>query len=118
MTDQTRQILVSSHGQHIHLLRLPPPPSKDLQLISSLKLGQQPSYSLPHPSISGLIYVSAWIPDIIYAVKLNGDQMEMVGQTSAGAGGPTFFIITEDRSSLLVANVSGQGSIGSCAGHS
>ena len=106
MPDQTRQILISSHGEHIHLLSLPPSPSTDLQLISSLKLGQQPSYSLPHPSIPGLIYVSAWVPDVIYAVRLEEGQMEVVAQTSAGAGGPTFFIITEDRGSLLVANVS------------
>lgn len=105
-SDADARILVSTHGTHIHLLSLPPSPSTDLRLVSSLKLDQQPSYSLPHPHIPNLVYVSAWIPDMIFLVELRGDELVKVGETKAGGGGPTYFVMTPDRKSLLVANVS------------
>ena len=105
LADSAR-ILVSTHGKHIHLLSLPPSPSTDLRLVSSLELDQQPSYSLRHPHIPGLIYVSAWIPDLIFLVQVRGDELIKLGETEAGGGGPTYFVMTPDRKSLLVANVS------------
>jgi hypothetical protein len=105
-SDTDARILVSTHGTHIHLLSLPPSPSTDLRLVSSLKLDQQPSYSLPHPHIPNLVYVSAWIPDMIFLVELRGDELVKVGETKAGGGGPTYFVMIPDRKSLLVANVS------------
>lgn len=50
--------------------------------------------------------MSAWVPNIIFLVKVEGGKLVKLGQTDAGGEGPTYFVMTPDRKSLLVACVS------------
>lgn len=104
-------ILITTHSDSVHLLHLSA--DNSLTLATSLQLGEQPSFALPHPVIPNLLYVSSWVPNTIYAINvttgLDGRPAELsiAGQTSSAGEGPTYFVITNDRQSLLIANVSG-----------
>ena len=43
---------------------------------------------------------------MIFLVELRGDELVKVGETKAGGGGPTYFVMIPDRKGLFLANVS------------
>jgi 6-phosphogluconolactonase (cycloisomerase 2 family) len=101
------KILLGTHEFHLHLLDYDPATSS-IKKVGSIKLKEQPSFTLRHPTLRGLWYVTAWVDSVVYVVRVDAEQgkSEVLKEAKSGGGGPTFFTLTDDGESLLIANVS------------
>lgn len=101
------KLLLGTHAFHLHLLDFDPATSS-IKKVSSIKLKEQPSFTLSHPTLRDLWYVTAWVDSVVYVVRVDAEQgkFEVLGEAKSGGGGPTFFTLTDDGESLLIANVS------------
>lgn len=101
------KLLLGSHAFHLHLLDFDPA-TTSLKKLASIKLREQPSFALRHPTLEDLWYVTAWVDSVIFVVRVNPEKgtFEVLSEAKSGGGGPTFFTMTDDVESLLIANVS------------
>jgi 6-phosphogluconolactonase (cycloisomerase 2 family) len=99
--------LLGTHAFHLHLLDFDPA-TASLKKVGAIKLKEQPSFTLRHPTLRDLWYVTAWVDSVVYVVRVDEEQgkFEVLGEAKSGGGGPTFFTLTDDGESLLIANVS------------
>jgi 6-phosphogluconolactonase (cycloisomerase 2 family) len=110
------RIFLGTHAIHLHLLDFDPA-TTSLKKVSSIKLKEQPSFTLRHPTLRDLWYVTAWVDSVVYVVRVDAEQgkFEVLGEAKSGGGGPTFFTLTDDGESLLIANVSSHSNLESKA---
>lgn len=101
------KLLLGTHAFHLHLLDFDPA-TTSLKKLASIKLREQPSFALRHPTLKDLWYVTAWVDSVIFVVRVNSEKetFEVLSEAKSGGGGPTFFAMTDDVESLLIANVS------------
>ncbi|KAJ9093408.1 hypothetical protein QFC21_006438 [Naganishia friedmannii] len=99
------KILIGTHAFHLHLLDFDPA-TASLTQISKIELKEQPSFALQHPVHQDLFYVNAWVDSIIYVIRIDKEsgKLEILCQAESGGGGPTYFILTPEGESLLIAN--------------
>jgi 6-phosphogluconolactonase (cycloisomerase 2 family) len=110
------KLILGSHGFHLHLLNFDPATSS-IKKDASIKLKEQPSFTLRHPTLRDLWYVTAWVDSVVYMVRVDEEQgkFEVLKEAKSGGGGPTFFTLTNDGESLLIANVSSHSNLESKA---
>ena len=101
------KLLLGTHAFHLHLLDFDPATAA-LKRLASIKLKEQPSFALRHPTLKDLWYVTAWVDSVIFVVRIDAEKetFEVLSEAQSGGGGPTFFTMTDDGESLLIANVS------------
>lgn len=101
------KLILGTHAFHLHLLDFDPA-TTSLKKLGSIKLKEQPSFTLRHPTLKDLWYVTAWVDSVVYVVRVDPDKgsFEVLSEAKSGGGGPTFFTMTDDGESLLIANVS------------
>lgn len=125
-------LLIASHGKTIHLVKVGSSNSledrpvqqaeaKDgltATVTASLELPNQPSFAIEHPTIPGLIYVTSWIENKLFKIRVdqggesgkeNQNTFKVEAEANTGGGGPTFVLMKPGDDGLLIAHVSKRG---------
>jgi 6-phosphogluconolactonase (cycloisomerase 2 family) len=97
-------ILVASYTDEVYTLQFDPQ-SSSLRLISTVKVGQNPSWITPHPDDRSLIFTALEQPQgKIVLLKYSTDGIgQVIAEVSSGGSSPCAMHATTDE--LFIANV-------------
>ncbi|KAI5478352.1 hypothetical protein MNV49_005203 [Pseudohyphozyma bogoriensis] len=98
------KLVVATHGFHLHVISFDTATAK-LELVSSLKVKEQPSWVARHPKHPDIIYSNSWIEGLLYVLRLSENgELELLDTAESGGLGPTFLEVDSEGTALVAVN--------------